>query len=197
MLLSDIPSYFLTDAAFDNLYPVYIKRLSLLHFTPLNVAATAAQFLAPNASSRVLDIGAGAGKFCIAGSYFSPGHFAGIEQRKNFVQCGNKLIRQLGLANAELVHGNFTSLDLSAYSGIYFYNSFHENIVLDDSLDEKIERSGELYDKYTAHLLRQLKAMPIGARLATYWLSITEIPGCYKLYESHYNNLLKLWIKEY
>ena len=101
------------------------------------------------------------------------------------------------MEDVTLIHGNFTSISLAGYTGIYFYNSFHENIVLDDSLDEKIERSGKLYELYTAHLFRELKAMPTGTRLATYWLSITEIPGCYKLYESHFNNLLKLWVKEY
>ena len=197
MYLTQPENYFSSDAAFDNLFPIHIQKLSAIHWTPLNVAITAARFLAASDNARILDIGAGVGKFCIAGSFFTNGCFTGIEQRKNFVTIGNKVIRQFGLNKADLVHGNFTEIDMSLYNGIYFYNSFHENIVLSDSLDEQVERSSDLYNTYTNHLLLQLKERSVGTRLATYWLSITEIPACYKMYESHYKGLLKLWVKEY
>jgi hypothetical protein len=189
-------SYLSSDREFDQLFPIYIQDLSAIHWTPLNVAAIAARFLAPDATARVIDIGAGIGKFCIAGCIYSKGTFTGIEQRKNFVTIGNKVIRQLRLSNVSLLHGNFTDLDITPYTGIYFYNSFHENLVFDDALDNKIEMSGELFGRYTAHLLDQLNAMPIGTRLATFWLSVTEIPGSYKLKEQHFNGRLKLWVKE-
>ena len=195
-LTEDICTYLSSDAEFDSLFPIYIQKLSGIHWTPLNVASVVAKFLAPNASARIIDIGAGVGKFCIAGSLYSKGTYTGIEQRKNFVTIGNKVIKQLGLQNVSLVFGNFTELDLSPYTGIYFYNSFHENLVFSDSLDEKVELSTELFELYSAHLAKQLEAMPIGTRLATFWLSVTEIPGCYKMQESHFNNLVKLWIKE-
>jgi hypothetical protein len=188
--------YLSSDAEFDSLFPIYVKDLSAIHWTPLSVASVAAKFLAPDANSRIIDIGAGVGKFCMAGSMYTEGTFVGIEQRKNFVTVGNKVIKKLGLQRASLIHGNFTELDLSPYTGIYFYNSFHENLVYSDALDNKVEMSTELFELYNAHLLSELNKMPIGTRLATYWLSVTEIPGCYKLQESHFNNLLKLWIKE-
>ncbi len=189
-------NYLASDSEFDKLFPIHIQNLSAIHWTPLNVAAVAARFLAPDAKARVIDIGAGVGKFCIAGSMYSHGTYTGIEQRKNFVTIGNKVIKQLGLRNACLIHGNFTELDLRDYTGIYFFNSFHENLVFEDALDNKVEMSTELYQAYSAHLLNQLNAMPVGTRLATFWLSITEIPGCYKLVETHFNHLLKLWVKE-
>lgn len=184
------------DKAFDSHYPIYIRELSELHWTPLAVAAAAARYLGRNETDRVLDIGAGAGKFCIAGSHYAPGHFTGIEQRKNFVNAGNKLIKTLGYTRATILHGNFMDMDLKEYTGIYFFNSFHENIVLSDALDEKIELSSDLYELYTSHLLTQLRAMPAGTRLATYWLSITEIPGSYRLVAQQFDGLLKLWVKD-
>jgi hypothetical protein len=195
MTQKDTDEYFVSDAAFDTLYPVYIQQLSALHWTPLDVARKAAAYLAPDADARVIDVGAGAGKFCIAGGHYTRGSFTGIEQRKNFVTIGNKAIKQLKLDKVSLLYGNFTELDMRAYTGVYFFNSFHENIVHDDALDKKIELSGELYNSYTAHLHAQLTAMAPGTRLATYWLSITEIPGSYRLCETHFNNLLKLWVK--
>ena len=197
MYLTQPQTYFFSDAAFDSLFPIHIQKLSAIHWTPVNVAITAARFLNANGNAKILDIGAGVGKFCITGSFFTNGHFTGVEQRRNFVTIGNKMIKQFGLNKVELIHGNFTEIDMSLFNGIYFYNSFHENIVLADSLDEQVERSSELYNTYTAHLLARLNQMPVGTRLATDWLSITEIPACYRLYETHYNKLLKLWIKEY
>ncbi len=195
-LTEETRNYLSSDEVFDSQFPVYVQQLSRIHWTPLNVASTAAKFLAPDPQSRIIDIGAGVGKFCIAGSCYSKGAFTGIEQRKNFVTAGNKVIKTLGIERAQLIHGNFTELDLTSFTGIYFYNSFHENLVFSDALDNKVEVSTELFEQYSAHLLTQLNAMPIGTRLATFWLSITEIPGCYKLQESHFNNLLKLWVKE-
>ena len=189
-------NYLSSDTEFDNLFPIHIKNLSAIHWTPLNVAAMAARFLAPNASARIIDIGAGVGKFCIAGSIYSKGAFTGIEQRKNFVTIGNKVIGQLGLQRVSLIHGNFTELALNDYTGIYFFNSFHENLVFADALDNKVDMSTDLYEQYSAHLISELHKMPVGTRLATFWLSITEIPGCYKMQESHFNHQLKLWVKE-
>src|ERR1043165_3820474 len=78
--------YFVSDEVFDSLYPVYVRELSEIHWTPLDVIKVAARFLAPNENARVIDIGAGVGKFCIAGSHYTKGSFIGIEQRKNFVR---------------------------------------------------------------------------------------------------------------
>jgi len=196
-LTGEARHYLSSDAAFDSLLPVHIRQLSGIHWTPLNVAFTAAQFLARDPDARIIDVGAGIGKFCIAGSSMSKATFTGIEQRKNFVTIGNKVIKKLGIEGIELIHGNFMDIDLSSFTGIYFYNSFHENLVFSDALDNKVEMSGELYERYSSHLIGQLNAMKVGTRLATFWLSITEIPGCYKLVESHFNGLLKLWVKEY
>ena len=59
---------FSDDAEFDWLYPKHFQLLSLKHFTPLFIARKAAEFLSlPNTS--VLDIGIGAGKFCLTAGY--------------------------------------------------------------------------------------------------------------------------------
>jgi hypothetical protein len=186
---------FSSDTAFDALFPIYIQELSVLHFTPLEVAITAAHFLAPDENARVIDIGAGIGKFCMAGSHFTKGRFTGIEQRQRFVHIGNKVIKRLDIDRVELRYGNFTDIEILGYTGIYFYNSFHENLVFSDALDKKVTFSAELYELYTAHFLKQLNAMPPGTRLATYWLGITEIPGSYQLLKTHFDDKLKLWVK--
>src|SRR5436305_754412 len=74
------PALFRNDKAFDQLYPEHIRKLSQLHWTPVDIASKAADFLAIPCA-RVLDIGSGVGKFCLAAGSFHPETlFFGIEQ---------------------------------------------------------------------------------------------------------------------
>ncbi len=71
-MLNDLinPALFRKDVTFDDLYPEDIQNLSPMHWTPVDIARRASNFLAiPNA--RVLDIGSGVGKFCITAGFFT------------------------------------------------------------------------------------------------------------------------------
>ncbi|MBK9736331.1 MAG: hypothetical protein IPO92_15780 [Saprospiraceae bacterium] len=58
-------------------------------FTPVDVSILAARYLATNEDSKILDIGSGAGKFCLIGSACSEGTFTGVEQTKEILcNCG-------------------------------------------------------------------------------------------------------------
>src|SRR4051812_20257231 len=78
-------SLFSSDAAFDWMYPECFQVLSLKHWTPLAIARKAAGFLA-EPGTRVLDIGSGIGKFCLAAAHHFPEtFFYGVEQRHELV----------------------------------------------------------------------------------------------------------------
>lgn len=75
-----------SDERFNQLYPAHIQALAGRHWTPLLVARKAATFLAAEKNVRILDIGSGVGKFCMASAYSKPQAFYyGVEQRKNLV----------------------------------------------------------------------------------------------------------------
>jgi hypothetical protein len=188
--------YLTSDNVFDALYPVHLQHLSALHWSPLAAAVIAARFLAPDDNASVIDIGAGAGKFCIAGAMATGGRFTGIEQKKNLVAVANKIISQLAIPNTEIMHGNFIDFDISGYNAVYFFNSFYENLAIGTSAAATQDEQHLLYEHYTTHLLTQLAAMPAGTRLATYWLNAGEVPGCYRLIESHCSGRLKLWVRQ-
>ena len=76
----------ITDEQFNTIYPTSIRRLSEKHWTPVSVAKAAAEFLVTNPGTRVLDIGSGAGKFCMVGAVHTRGFFTGVEQREELVQ---------------------------------------------------------------------------------------------------------------
>ena len=60
------------DTQFHQLYPLSIQELAGMHWTPLNIARRVVQFLAPDECVKILDIGTGVGKFCLAAAYYKP-----------------------------------------------------------------------------------------------------------------------------
>jgi len=184
------------DREFHQLYPPMIQKRALRHWTPLQVSRYAAQFLVTEPGSRILDIGSGVGKFCLAAAYYQPGGmFFGIEQRKDLHEIALGIKSELQLENAFFMQGNFTQLDLAAYDHFYFFNSFYENLDGSEKIDATIQYSSSLYNYYNRYLYKQLEQLPQGTRIATYHSLEDEIPPCYYVVKTHYDNLLKFWIK--
>ena len=71
-----------SDADFDALCGSEIRKLSRIHWTPCKVATLAAELLVKSPDDRILDVGSGAGKFCILGALHTPARFVGVEKRK-------------------------------------------------------------------------------------------------------------------
>ncbi len=93
----------------------------------------------------------------------------GVEQRKQLIELAENAKEIAETDNVSFIHGNITQLDLDQYDHFYFYNSFYENLVDDDlHIDESIDHSVDLYEKYTDHLYRVLEQRPVGTRLTTY-----------------------------
>src|SRR3954469_15119917 len=70
-----------TDFRFDQVYSPHIRKLSETHWTSVEVAIRASELLVTSERTRVLDVGAGSGKFCIVGALSSRAQFTGIEHR--------------------------------------------------------------------------------------------------------------------
>ena len=189
--------WFDSDLAFHRLYPVDIQMLARRHWTPLHIARLASQFLAQHSRARILDIGSGAGKFCLASAYYKPqAQFTGVEQRIHLVDIAESAKGILDLNNLEFVHANFTQIDFRSFNAFYFYNSFYENLITEDRIDESIDYSSELYHYYCRFLFQKLEEMQPGTRLVTYHSLEDEIPPSYELKETHAEGLLKCWEKK-
>lgn len=190
------PSCYVNDAAFDWLYPEKIQQLSRRHWTPISIAKTAARFLAHQPGKKILDIGSGVGKFCLVGARFYPeSTFFGIEQREELHQQAMEAKEVMQARNAHFIHGNFTQTDLSAYDGFYFYNSFFENLVDQDQIDDKVEQSTSLYNYYSRYLFKKLTSSASGTRLVTFHSLEDEVPPCYQLVDTSMDLMLKMWIR--
>ena len=184
------------DQCFDLVYPPDIRNLSRRHWTPVAIARKAAEFLVTEPGARVLDVGCGPGKFCIVGALTTGGYFTGVEQRDHLVGAARGVIEREQIQNTEIIHGNVTGIDFSAYDAFYLFNPFEENLFRRGEIDTSVELSEVLYDRYTRHVADQLALAPLGTRLATYYGYCEEIPTCYQCEESWFDDTLRLWRKK-
>jgi hypothetical protein len=188
-------SLFSNDAAFDWMYPEHFQLLSLKHWTPLVNARKAAEFLAAP-GAKVLDIGSGIGKFCLAGGYYFPEtHFYGVEQRHELIYHAEEAKGYTQLSNVNFIYANITQVNFKEFDHFYFYNSFYENIDPLNQIDDTIAISESLYTYYTQYLFKALDEKPAGTRLVTFHISGQEVSSGYKLAGIACNGLMKMWIK--
>ncbi len=185
----------ISDDDFNTIYPKRIRKLSSQHWTPVAVAKVAADFLVERPGVKVLDIGSGAGKFCMIGAANSKGHFTGVEQRIQLIELSTKISYDYNLRNTDFIHANITSIEFREYDAFYFYNSFHENIDVLNSIDRSIKLDPELYNLYSVYLIQQFISLPIGTRIATFHSPFSIIPQTFKLQDSLYGGFLNLWEK--
>lgn len=185
----------LEDHRFDLVYPPEIRAVSRVHWTPVLVARRAAQFLVREPGTRVLDIGCGPGKFCIVGALNTKGRFTGVEQRQSLCDVARSVIGQAKIHTAEIIHGNATDVDFSHFDAFYLFNPFEENLETTLKIDASVQLTDALYEKYTAHVARQLAIAPVGTRVVTYCGVCQEVPVGYECLDSSAEYGLKFWEK--
>ncbi|HNP18950.1 MAG TPA: methyltransferase domain-containing protein [Fulvivirga sp.] len=185
------------DDVFNSIYPKSIRQLSELHWTPVEVARLAAYYLSDNTKKKVLDIGSGAGKFCLIGACLTKGHFYGVEQRESLVKLSQKIAENHNIDRLEFIHANITEISFSDYEAFYFFNPFYENIERFSAIDDSVELTEKLYFSYSEYVRRQLSKTPIGTRLVTYCSNWTEIPEGFDIKLTANNGKLNFWEKKY
>lgn len=185
-----------SDCQFNKIYPPSIQLLAQRHWTPLDVAIKAADFLAAENNVSILDIGSGVGKFCLAAANHKPNaFFTGVEQRISLIRHAETAKELFHLKNVSFIKGNFTQIDFRNYEHFYFFNAFYENLEGTVKIDNSIDYSRELYNYYCRYLYKQLQQKPSGTRLTTFHSLEDEIPPEYHEVGVEMEGLLKFWIK--
>lgn len=186
----DIP-----DIDFNAIYPPRISSLAKKHWSSVSISKLASEFLVDRPGTKVLDIGSGAGKFCLIGATNTKGHFTGVEQRGELVELSARLSKSYRIHNVKFIHANITSIKFNDYDAFYFYNSFYENIDVLNSIDFSVRLDIQLYHRYSMHLVEQLVSLPAGTRLVTFCSPLSIVPQSFKLQDSSHGGLLKFWEK--
>jgi SAM-dependent methyltransferase len=159
-----------SDRAFDRFLLPDLQVVSHQYWTPTAVAVRAAQWFDELGVRRVLDVGSGAGKFCVAAALASEASFVGVEQRARLVDAARELARVFDVSDrVQFVHGLFdgsASLDADAY---YFFNSFGENLFeVEHRLDDDVDLGPERFRDDVVAAERMLRGAPVGTHLLTY-----------------------------
>jgi len=198
-LLAAWGAYTFDDEAFDERLPTALQMKSSIHFTPVDVARHAARLLAPSPGMTVLDVGAGAGKFClVAARAVADSKFVGVERRGHLVRLANQLASELGLANAQFIHGDAVDLDWSTFDGFYLYNPFAEHLLEKAfMLDREIELDPSSFEGYVDAVRERLAAARVGTRLVTYHGFGGAPPSGYELVVTEVigSDRVELWVK--
>jgi hypothetical protein len=187
------------DATFDRLLPGWAQTASAQHWTPLEVVMRAVQWLDEYRIRTIIDIGSGAGKFCVAAALASHCHFTGLEQRQRLVAAARALVRLFGVeSRVHFIQGTLGSAPLPAADAYYLYNPFGENLLDDeDRIDNDIELSPQRRAVDLALLAELLTAARAGSYVITYNGCGMPMPANYRLLctDRELPNVLSLWRK--
>ena len=183
------------DEKFDSIYPPQIRTLSPVFWTPVHIAAEAAKLLVTAPGARVLDIGSGAGKFCLVGARLTDGQFTGVEQRPALLAAARAAAAELGLHEVQFLDANVLDLSFADYDAFYIFNPFEENMFNGHKIDAAVPLSLDLFKRYTSYVAAELGARPIGTRVVTYMGYADEIPSCYSCESTLFGDDLKVWVK--
>ncbi|MEI8257946.1 MAG: hypothetical protein WCJ30_19900, partial [Deltaproteobacteria bacterium] len=160
---------FVSEGVFDSLYPPGVVRLSRRHWTPIAVARRAVEMLVVDASTRVLDVGAGVGKLCLVGALTTGATFTGIEQRAPLVGLARAVAQRYGVTRATYLHGVIGDVDWSQYDAFYFFNPFGENrLEPAEWIDAEVELGRSRYERDLGVALAALERARAGTRVVTY-----------------------------
>jgi hypothetical protein len=189
------------DVAFDSVYPVEIRRISRRFWTPVAVARRAAELFAGVGVTRVLDVGAGVGKFALVAASTEPRSlFVGIEHRRHLVDVASRARDELGLTNARFRAADVTRMSWAGFGGVYFFNPLAENLFDgSDRIDGRVELSHKRLERDAWRIERALRHAPVGMAIVTYHGASVRIPGCYELEacEPAGTDWLRLWVRRH
>jgi SAM-dependent methyltransferase len=187
------------DRAFDSLLPPDLKAASGEYWTPLAVALQAAHWLEAHDVRRVVDIGAGPGKFCVAVALASRCELLGLEHRSRLVGVARALAQQFGLEErARFQLGSVHEAPLPAADAYYLYNPFGENLHGPGGyLAEDVELSCERYALDISKVQHTFRCAPRGTIVITYNGFGGCMPASYELLqlERGFPCVLQMWSK--
>jgi SAM-dependent methyltransferase len=158
----------IADRDFDEVFPRWARALSKTHWTPVDVAMRAAGWLAEDAGTRVLDVGAGVGKFCLVGALTTGGIFTGAELRPKLAAVATEVARRYSVKRCTFVGGDAFALDWNAFDAFYLFNPFGENLPDCPFIDDVITRTSDQFHRYVAAVEQRLETLRGGTRIVTY-----------------------------
>jgi SAM-dependent methyltransferase len=187
------------DHRFDRFLPDELRVVSRRFWTPLIVAKRAAEWFDEVKVRTVVDIGSGAGKFCVAAALAGHARFIGLEQRSRLVAAARTLARVFEVEKrVRFVEGKFGAIATPVADAYYLYNPFGEHISGSSDCLQRVPRSLRRYARDVAAVQGLLQRARVGTYVLTYNGFGGEVPASYEQVrvDEGLRNPLQLWRKE-
>jgi SAM-dependent methyltransferase len=189
----------LSDDDFDQLLPLRARIGSAEYWTPIPVAQLAARRFAEQGTSRVLDVGCGIGKFCLAAAALHGDiEWFGIDRRHGLVHDALAMGGPFGLDNVSFAHGDALERSWDEFDGFYFFNPFYENLAPEhERFDLSVQLSRARFVEEIERIETRLRALRAGTVVITYHGLGGPIPSSFALVADEVagNGRLRTWRK--
>jgi hypothetical protein len=183
-----------SDLRFDRFLPVELQTVSSQYWTPLAVCIRVAQWVNELGIRNIVDIGSGAGKFCVATALATSIDVVGVEHRSRLSGAARDLAQIFGVSErVTIVDGAFTEVlaETLVAEAYYLFNLFGECLADEDEyLDQDVELGQRRYDQDVASTLDLLLPAPLGTIVFKYNGFGAQMPDAYKQIRED-NNLPK------
>jgi hypothetical protein len=187
------------DEAFDRLLPLELQDVSAHYWTPLRAVRQAAGWLREIQVRTVVDIGSGAGKFCVAAALLTRCRFSGLEKRAALVDAARDLAAIFEVEDrAEFITGDLRTTAAPAGEAYYFFNPFGEHSFYSMRFAEpRVGFSAEAFASDVAAATACLSSAPAGTFLITLNGIGGSVPDEYVQLDvgRHLPGTLRLWKK--
>jgi SAM-dependent methyltransferase len=191
------PGPSLSDADLDGRLPPDLQAQAHRHWTPVAVTRLGVQWLEEVGVRSVLDLGSGAGKFCVAGACLTPLTFTGVEHRPHLVTAAQALATAFGVTDrVTFLEGDLARAESLSAEALYLYNPFGENLLAPSGhLDGAVELNRRRFQRETARMEAWLARRPRGSWLLTLNGFGGRIPDTYDLLRVRDTEVapLRLW----
>ena len=189
-----------TDRTFDRFLPEDLRAVSTQYWTPLSVAKRAAEWLDDLNVRHVVDIGSGAGKFCVVAALVGRAQFTGLEQRSSLVASARALANVFGVnGRVRFVHGALGVAPTPIADAYYLYNPFGD-YWFDSGRDTEgdVEFSTARCAHDIAFVEQLIRSARVGTCLLTYNGFGGRVPECCDLIRIDWTlpGALRLWRKQ-
>jgi SAM-dependent methyltransferase len=182
---------------FDRLLQRELQAVSSVFWTPLPVAIAAAEWFDEFGVQAVVDIGSGAGKFCVAAALAGRASYTGLEQRRRLVVAARDLALRFEVNDrVRFVHGTVGKSPIPEGDAYYLFNPFGENLFEpEERLDTTVECGLRRYLRDVEVVEGLLRRAPVGTCLLTYNGFGGQVPGSYEVLrtERGFSSVLRLW----
>ena len=186
--------------AFDRFLPEELRAVSDKYWTPVPVIRQAALWLRETGVEDVVDIGSGAGKFCVAAALLTRCRFVGLEHRASLVDASRDLAGAFEVNDrVSFIRGELAqSTDLPA-AAYYFFNPFGDYSFESERFAEPgLTFTPETHRRDIAAVHALLSRAPDGTFLITYNGFGGKVPSDYRQIDmtSRLPGTLRLWKKQ-